>query len=97
MTGRPATGVVPRRVRVVLPRRLRAVLPCRARVAALDMRGHGRSTRDSRPFSYELPVGRFPRVWQVWDRCGTRYVLTLLAELCALRTQCQRGIRASWP
>ena len=21
-----------------------------------------------RPFSYELPVGRFPRVWQVWDR-----------------------------
>jgi hypothetical protein len=24
-----------------------------------------------RPFSYELPVGRFPRVWQVWDRCET--------------------------
>lgn len=23
-----------------------------------------------RPFSYELPVGRFPRVWQVWDRCA---------------------------
>jgi hypothetical protein len=22
-----------------------------------------------RPFSYVFPVGRFPRVWQVWDRC----------------------------
>jgi hypothetical protein len=21
-----------------------------------------------RPFSFELPAGRFPRVWQVWDR-----------------------------
>eukprot|EP00892_Ulva_mutabilis_P002989 jgi/Ulvmu1/12691/UM094_0049.1 len=23
-----------------------------------------------RPFSYDLPAGRFPRVWQVWDRDG---------------------------
>jgi hypothetical protein len=23
-----------------------------------------------RPFSYELPIGRFPRVWEVWDRCA---------------------------
>lgn len=23
-----------------------------------------------RPFSYDLPAGRFPRVWQVWDRCA---------------------------
>lgn len=23
-----------------------------------------------RPFSYDLPAGRFPRVWQVWDQCA---------------------------
>ena len=22
-----------------------------------------------RPFSFDLPAGRFPRVWQVWDPC----------------------------
>ena len=31
-----------------------------------------------RPFSYELPVGRFPRVWQVWDRRAPRLSSALL-------------------
>jgi hypothetical protein len=34
-----------------------------------------------RPFSYELPVGRFPRVWQVWDRCAAA-VAAVLCMLC---------------
>lgn len=38
-----------------------------------------------RPFSYELPVGRFPRVWQVWDRC------------CALLRDCCVGHKLASP
>lgn len=38
-----------------------------------------------RPFSYELPVGRFPRVWQVWDRCVRQcsYLISCLATFAS--------------
>jgi pimeloyl-ACP methyl ester carboxylesterase len=39
------------------------------RVIVIDSRGHGRSTRDARPFSYELMASD---VWAVMDQLGVR-------------------------
>lgn len=40
-----------------------------------------------RPFSYELPVGRFPRIWQVWDRQAFQTMHALLSKFKQITSQ----------
>jgi hypothetical protein len=34
-----------------------------------------------RPFSYEVPCGRFPRRTQLWDRCAEAYAMATSREI----------------